>query len=364
LLQIYWGGFMYESISVVDIFCGVGGLSHGLLNAGLPVRAGVDNDLHCCYAFEANNPGTAFVERNVDDPRLPELLEVIYGPTDMRVLVGCAPCQPFSSQTQKNMSSREDKRGDLLYRFADIVRALRPTLVSMENVARIIRQPVFRDFVANLTQMGYHVWAKAVDCRKYGVPQIRRRLVLMASQLGPLELDSSVYDRYKTVRDTIGHLEAIPAGGVSKSDPLHRTQRLSTLNMRRIRNSKPGGTWLDWDEELRLTCHKKKTGQTYTSVYTRMAWDIPSPTITTQFYSFGTGRFGHPEQNRALSLREGALLQTFPQDYSFVRPNTKAMDISMSRLGGQIGNAVPVELAKAIGRSMVEHLMEHGVLRS
>ena len=95
-----------------------------------------------------------------------------------------------------------------------------------------------------------------------------------------------------------------------------------------------------------------------------MAWDIPSPTITTQFYSFGTGRFGHPEQNRALSLREGALLQTFPQDYSFVRPNTKAMDISMSRLGGQIGNAVPVELAKAIGRSMVEHLMEHGVLRS
>ncbi|GAI79567.1 unnamed protein product, partial [marine sediment metagenome] len=129
---------------------------------------------------------------------------------------------------------------------------------------------------------------------------------------------------YRTVRDAIGKLEAIKDAGVSRNDPLHRVARLTSINKRRIQESKPSGTWRDWDEELRLDCHMRETGKSYVSVYGRMAWDKPAPTITTQFYNYGTGRFGHPEQNRALSLREGALLQTFPRCYKFIDPKKPA----------------------------------------
>ena len=160
---------------------------------------------------------------------------------------------------------------------------------------------------------------------------------------------------YRTVRDTIGDLPEITDGTVYRTDPLHWTRKLAEINKKRLEQSKPGGTWLDWDPELRAPCHQKPSGQTYKSVYARMEWDQPSPTITPQFYHFGTGRFGHPVQDRALSLREGALLQTFPQDYDFIDPSVPA---SITRLGVHIGNAVPVQLATVIGQSIQDHLQE------
>jgi len=154
----------------------------------------------------------------------------------------------------------------------------------------------------------------------------------------------------------IGNIETIKAGSSSKEDRLHKSAALSKINLKRIRESVPGGSWRDWDEELRTACHRKESGSTYSSVYARMKWNKPSPTITTQFFSFGTGRFGHPEQDRALSIREGAILQTFPKKYKFMLTSSP---VELKRLGRYIGNAVPVRLGEIIGRTIVKHLKKY-----
>lgn len=156
----------------------------------------------------------------------------------------------------------------------------------------------------------------------YGVPQTRKRLLLLASKFGDISLIEPEFnsDTHPTLRDTIGKLPEIKAGETYEHDPLHRCRNLSDLNLKRIRQSKPGGTWRDWDDDLLLEAYKKDSGKTFGSVYGRLEWDKPANTITTQFPGIGNGRFGHPEQDRALSLREGALLQTFPLNYEFVAP--------------------------------------------
>lgn len=159
-----------------------------------------------------------------------------------------------------------------------------------------------------------------------------------------------------TVGDVIRHLAPIRAGGALSADRLHKASSMSKKNMRSILSSAPGGTWSDWDSGLRTTCHTKAAGMSYRSVYGRMEWDKPGPTITPQFYGFGHGRFGHPEQDRATSLREGALLQTFPLEYAFV---PEGEDVCLNRMGGLIGNAVPVRLGAAIGRCIVKHVEVH-----
>ena len=156
---------------------------------------------------------------------------------------------------------------------------------------------------------------------------------------------------FQTVKDAIGNLPKVDDGEVCEQDSLHRSRKLNNINKQRILNSKPGRTWKDWKEELRLPCHKKSSGESYTTVYGRMTWGDPAPTITTQFMNYGSGRFGHPEQHRALSLREGALLQTFPKNYKFIKPNSP---IAVSRIGSYIGNAVPVQLGTVIGRKYTE----------
>ena len=179
--------------------------------------------------------------------------------------------------------------------------------------------------------------------------------MLLASRLGDIELIPPTHTDggFVTVRDAIQHLEGIEAGGTVSSDHLHKSSELSERNLERIRNSKPGGSWRDWDDTLRAACHAREAGRTYPSVYGRMQWEFPAPTITTQFHGFGNGRFGHPAQDRALSLREGALLQTFPEDYSFVPDGDAVLIGPVARL---IGNAVPVRLGEAIGRSILGHL--------
>ena len=163
-------------------------------------------------------------------------------------------------------------------------------------------------------------------------------------------------EKYRTVKDAIVNLEPLKAGEVSKKDPLHKAPNLDAINLQRIKNSKPGGSWKDWERELRARCHRRRSGKTYSSVYARMSWDKPSPTITTQFYRFGTGRFGHPAQDRALSLREGALLQTFPKKYKFYDWKTP---FSFKNIGAHIGNAVPVRLGLIIGKSIKKHLEQY-----
>lgn len=190
--------------------------------------------------------------------------------------------------------------------------------------------------------------AQEVACVNYGVPQTRRRHVLFASKLGKIELIPATHEQPITVREVISQMEPLVAGQKSTYDPLHIAANLSEINLQRIKKSLPGGTWRDWPEELRADCHKKESGRSYPAVYGRMEWDKPAPTMTTLCYGYGNGRFGHPEQDRAISLREAALIQTFPQNYKFLEPSGK---MNFKGVGRMIGNAVPVRLGEIIGIS-------------
>lgn len=337
--------------ATVDLFCGAGGLSYGMQGAGVKVVAGIDVDPACRHPFETN-VGAPFHEQDINDVSA-DFVEALFPNAGPRVLAGCAPCQPFSSYTQ----GRDTGPGQwsLLTKFGELTAAVQPEVVTMENVPRLTAHRVFDRFLSLLREAGYQYTHRVVRCADYGVPQTRSRLVLLASRLGHIDLVGPTHSDAKvvTVRNAIAHLESIQAGGSDESDPLHKASGLSDKNLRRIRAAKAGGTWRDWDESLRATCHTKPSGRTYPGVYGRMEWDQLAPTITTQFHGFGNGRFGHPEQDRAISLREGALLQTFPESYSFVGEETA---IHISPIARLIGNAVPVKLGEAIGRSIVSHL--------
>jgi len=225
----------------------------------------------------------------------------------------------------------------------------------MENVPELDREKIFQAFVRQLEAQGYTVSHSRIFCPDYGVPQQRTRLVLLASLRGRLNLSLPTLsqENHPTVRSAISSLSPIQAGQVSRKDPLHRSSALTDINLKRIRNSRPGGCWRDWPLGLIAKCHNLESGKTYPGVYGRMEWDKPAPTITTQFFGYGNGRFGHPTQNRAISLREGAILQSFPADYIFHPQSTR---VSFATLGRLIGNAVPVRLGEVIGEAILEHL--------
>lgn len=327
---------------VVDLFCGIGGLSYGFKKAGFQILAGFDVDASCKFAFEKNNKATM----HISDVGLLSGREIssLYSGTTATVLAGCAPCQPFSKYKHRY---EDDPRWNLVGRFAEIAAEAQTDFVTMENVPQLLRYKkgkVFDFFCETLRNAGYQVWFNVENARDYGVPQNRERLVLMAAK-GSITVFPVRSERLRTVRDAIGGLRSIEAGEVDLKDSIHRAARLSDKNLKRIRSSIQGGSWRDWPKNLVADCHLKPSGTSYGSVYGRMSWDKPAPTMTTQCYGFGNGRFGHPEQDRAISLREAALIQSFPSSYEFVKSES---EISMKSLGRWIGNAVPVELARGI----------------
>ncbi|MFM6013260.1 MAG: DNA cytosine methyltransferase [Dolichospermum sp.] len=342
---------MTGNIATVDLFCGAGGLTHGFEQAGLPVKVGYDIDPACKFPYEHNNKAK-FILQDIENLSGSDLAEHFSG-SSIKILVGCAPCQPFSNYSRRYNDKKS--KWKLLQDFVRLVKESEPDIISMENVLQLKYHAVFQEFIENLENLKYYLEPYEVNCLNYGIPQSRKRLVLFASKFGKINLIPATHNkgRYETVRKTIEHLEPLAAGEKSKTDKLHICSKLSNLNLKRIQASKPGGTWRDWPPELIAKCHTKKSGKSYPSVYGRMEWDKPSPTITTQCFGFGNGRFGHPEQHRAITLREAALLQTFPENYQFIAPNEDLAAISIGRL---IGNAVPVKLGEVIGRSILEHL--------
>ncbi len=344
-------------IAAVDLFCGVGGLTHGLTRAGVNVRLGIDLDPACRFPMEANN-AAKFMEADVSEI-MPSDILTAFEDSDVTLLAGCAPCQPFSSYSQSARRKGPHDDWELLSSFSKLVLSVRPKLVTMENVPPLRKQQIFKDFVADLHGAGYHVDFAVVDGRDIGLPQRRQRLVLIASLLGPIRIPE-VAKPPVTVRDTISKLPPIAAGTTDPTDPLHASASLSELNLERIRHSKPGGTWRDWTDDLVAACHSRASGSTYPSVYGRMEWDQPAPTMTTQCYGFGNGRFGHPEQDRAISLREAAMLQSFPKTYAFVRDDAR---VNFNTLGRMIGNAVPVMLGEFIGEILIKHVQAQENLR-
>ena len=332
----------------IDLFCGAGGLTLGLRRAGWEVVTGIDVDAAVGATYDSNNPGAVFMPadlRTVTDQEIGILAGTV--PSAELLLAGCAPCQPFSKQRGRGRPRRSGE-ATLLGQFARLVRALEPKVVLMENVPGIAEVPgfsSFRRFLGILRECGYRCDHRVLNARDFGVPQHRRRYVLLAAHGSAAALPSPANDPESdavTVRTTIDRFPAIDAGEEDASIPNHYAAQLSAKNLQRIRATPiDGGSRRDWPDELTLECHRNTHG--FSDVYGRMWWDRVAPTLTSRCNSLSNGRFGHPEQNRAISLREAAALQTFPDDYEFFG--------AKYRIASWIGSAVPVSFAEALGRA-------------
>ena len=341
-----------KDIRVVDLFSGIGGLTYGFQLAGLNVVAGIDNDADCEYGY-TRSTGAQFILKDIAHVRSADLISVLRAGA-VSVLSGCAPCQPYSSLSQKGVI--RDQAGPLI-RFAELVSEVRPDIVSMENVAGLLnirKHSAFPVFLKSLKRYGYRIDYKIINSANYGVPQNRRRLVLLASRLGPIKIPTHRHERQITLRDVISDLPPIEDGQRNDVDTLHYASKLSNLNKKRIMETPiNGGSQKDWPKELLLDCHKKESGKSFSSMYGRMCWDKPASTMTTQCIGLGNGRFGHPEQHRAISLREAARIQTFPDNYVFYN---QSGPMRVGHIARFIGNAVPVQLAKILGTAIYKHV--------
>jgi DNA (cytosine-5)-methyltransferase 1 len=345
-----------QDIHVFDFFSGCGGTSAGLRAAGMHIVFGLDNDPSAAATFQRNFQDAEFVEEDLAKVHTRSVASLVDRARDTGKLLfsACAPCQPFSRQnrTQRNLNPGRS----LLLEFFRFIECYLPDFVFVENVPGLERfaqtEAPLRTFVDCLRGLGYDVEYGIVDCRRYGVPQRRLRLVLLASLLGQPSFPAETHGpgtrrRFTTVRDWIGDLPPIAAGEEHARIANHRAGALSELNMRRIRATPTGGDRRDWPPELLLKCHRKD-GAGYIDVYGRMKWDAPATGLTTKCVSLSNGRFGHPEQDRALSVREAASLQTFPRRFRF--------EGNLFGMARQIGNAVPVVLAERFGEQFGRHL--------
>ena len=351
-------------IKVFDFFAGCGGASCGFETAGLDVVFALDNDPAAKRTYTGNFPNVRFELADiqaVEAGQLEEHVAEVAGASPV-LFCGCAPCQPFTKQNTTRPDSDEDERIPLLLRFADLIEACAPDLVFVENVPGLQHydssSPPFDSFLERLEASGYQVDFRPIRLMKYGVPQSRRRLVLVGSRHGDIRLPPETHgpgtpnERYETVRDWIGHLPPIGAGEEHPAVRNHRAARLSPLNVERIKATPEGGSHRDWPDALKLDCHRDFAG--YSDVYGRMAWDAPASGLTTRCISYSNGRFGHPDQHRAISVREAACLQTFPDEFVF--------EGSLGAMARQIGNAVPARLAEIVGQHFVTHLSDVGAV--
>jgi DNA (cytosine-5)-methyltransferase 1 len=349
---------MESPVSAVDLFCGAGGLTYGLLKAGIGVEAGIDIDEQVEYAYGHNNPGAEFYCWDLGRKKC-KSIQKLFTKGKLKLLAACAPCQPFSKLTQ---AVKNHQAWDLLDNLGRFVKGIVPELVTMENVPELAGRgrKVFDRFLSTLDQLNYQTDCQIVECREYGIPQSRRRLVLLASQLGTISIPRGPCrypSRWKTVRTTISRLPELGVGEEDPLDPLHAASMLSNINVRRLRATPhDGGNWSSWPKNLVLACHQKESGKSYHSIYGRMWWDRPAPTMTTLCTGIGNGRFGHPDQDRSITLREAALFQSFPKSYQFW---PSGQTVNRRAVGRMIGNAVPPKLAEAIGLAIMQHVSQH-----
>lgn len=342
---------MSESIKVIDCFCGAGGLSLGFERAGMDVIYAFDLDESAIRTYKHNlkyHHGAAFVRDiyNVTKKSIETDLGHETGRVD--IVIGGPPCQGFSVQRR---GSDIDPRNQLVLEYVRLLKELMPKFFVMENVTGILSQrgkPFIQALVDNMTEAGYYIHQKKLTASDYGVPQDRTRVIIVGEYVGD-DAPKYVYPKpfdtpKKTVRDAIADLMDKDENDV----PNHKADKLSAINLKRIQSITEGQGRDSLPEELQLECHKKNNGHRHLDTYGRMAWDSPSPTITARFDSFSRGRFGHPVLDRTITLREGARLQTFPDDFEFL--GTK---VEVAR---QIGNAVPPELAEQVAMKIKECL--------
>lgn len=343
----------------IDSFCGAGGLGLGLKKAGFKILLSFDIEQKCIDTINANKKyfDHTAIRADIADMLNQNLLKKCQLKRgELFLLAGGPPCQGFSVQRR---GSDTDVRNELVLKYGQMVNELYPCFFVMENVTGLAGKrgkTILEQLLENVESIGYDVSVNLLDAQDYGVPQRRKRYVIVGKRrdINTTYAPPIPNSERITVRDAISFLPEPPLNGKDHPDiPLHRRDKLSELNLKRIQAIKPGQGRDDLPEELRAECHKIDSSVIgYRNVYGRMAWDEVAPTITARFDSFTRGKFGHPDQPRSISLREGAILQTFPMDFIFTG---KKVDIAR-----QIGNAVPPVLAECIGKSIIEAYEKRG----
>lgn len=329
----------------LDLFCGSGAVSLGLKQAGFNVIGAVDFDAGACRTYRANHDKVRLLEKDIRQVDPEEFADLIPGKLDL--LVVCAPCQPFSSQNRHK--SKDDSRNNLVEESQKFIKRFSPSLVFLENVPGLASTDIFDGFTAWLRTEGYDVAEPMrVDASELGVPQRRTRMILVAAKGVSLEKATNIARTSKrTVGQVLRDLPVPPVGRESAgADPLHYARKHSPLNIERLRHIPvDGGGRESLPPHLQLACHKNSTKKgSFSDTYGRMAWNGIAPTLTTGCTDITRGRYAHPEQNRAITLREAARLQSFPDDYVFHG--------NASQVATQIGNAVPPEMMRTIASSL------------
>ena len=338
-------------IDVCDFFSGCGGASKGFQDSGFNILLGIDINGTAANTFKSNFPQANFINKDIREITFLETDKIIERRKGRRLLFcGCAPCQPFSKQNRQKKEN--DNRIHLLIEFQRFVEHYLPDYVFVENVPGMqtfkIEGSPLEMFLSALKENGYQYECKVISAADYGVPQPRKRLIVMASlhrkPVWPATTNGKGKAPYSTVGEWIKGLKPLNAGEVDENDPDHCAAKLSSVNLERIKKTPMGGGRECWPEHLKLNCHKKHSG--HTDVYGRLSYDKMSVTLTTRCTSYSNGRYGHPEQNRALTIREAACLQTFPKDFKFEGNFVeKAM---------QVGNAVPPLLAQKLAEAFLK----------
>lgn len=344
-------------IKCVDFFCGCGGTSAGFSRAGIQAVLAIDKDPDAATTFGKNFPGVPFLNEDIRSIQATDIGS--YMSCDEKsvwLFSACAPCQPFSKH--RHFRDHQDDKANLLAEFLRFIDEYSPDLVFVENVPGLASKAdhfgPFNELFEKLVSRGYLMDYREFNCWDFGVPQKRRRFALMGSRLGPIDFPRRTHGPgtsnpiYTTVRDWIGDMPRIRAGERHRTVPNHRAAFLSILNLQRIRATPEGGDRRHWRKGLRLDCHRNGF-EGYSDVYGRMRWDAPTSALTTRCISYSNGRFGHPTQDRAISAREAACLQTFPRTFVF--------EGSLNSVARQIGNAVPVLVAQRFGEKFVSHVM-------
>lgn len=354
---------MDQNLGIIDLFSGCGGSALGFSQAGFPIKVAVDIDKYASESFKANFPQCAVFSSDITYLSGSELLKAGgFKSGEQVILIACPPCQGFSN-ARRNSERLADPRNKLIYEFLRIVEEISPLAFVMENVPGLatgIGKSLFLQILQKLNELGYQTVYDVVNTADYGIPQRRKRLILMGTNSPGIRLSfpqktngdqsiSSDLPAWNTVRAAIGDLSGIEAGEKDGNDPMHVSASLAEINLKRIKQTPhDGGDRTSWSEDLILECHKATKG--HKDVYGRMRWDYPSPTITGGCAMISKGRFGHPEQDRAISLREAARLQTFPDDFKFLG--------NFGQITEQIGNAVPPLLAKHAANALLKSITD------
>jgi DNA (cytosine-5)-methyltransferase 1 len=347
-----------SDFKLVDFFCGAGGMSCGFSQAGVKILGGIDIEKQFEKTYKKNNKGAKYINKDITKYRPEQLQKTLNLKKfdDKLIFIGCSPCQYWSKiNTLKLKSSFTN---NLISDFQRFIKYFMPGNIVVENVPGLIKAKnnnVLLGFLDFLIFNGYKYEFRIIRTDQYGVPQRRKRFLLIASRVAnKVFFPEPIDDPNLTVRNYIGEhngFAKIPDGHKDNSDFLHTTSLLSPFNKRRIKMTPlDGGTREAWkdDEELQIDAYKGEgKDKIFKTIYGRLFWDKPASTITTRFIATSCGRFAHPDEDRGLSLREGATLQTFPKEYKFVG--------GLVSVAKQIGNAVPPEMARRIALSIMKN---------